>query len=195
MLSGFFNSYRHDLQPAVLHLTRSSRIPNHRHGNMALFLKPSHFQVLDQRCIIRHISRSMWSAGKPTEMPPAPPPPTPPPLPRPPMPPRPATKVNNFIFQKFLDFVQGYQSLMEKRFPQAMHVYRVFIVGFKDFSKELADYVKIKTKALLSSNGVFKLSRHDLDVYYRMPSEIFRVGPTLLLSALPGFQYIIFPIA
>jgi len=55
--------------------------------------------------------------------------------------------------------------------------------------------VKIKTKVLISSNSIFKLSRQELDVYFRMPSEMFRVGPTLLLSALPGFQYIIFPIA
>ncbi|ODN05734.1 LETM1 domain-containing protein 1 [Orchesella cincta] len=108
---------------------------------------------------------------------------------------KPTKEVSNFIFSKFFTFVQNYQNMMERKFPKAMQIYRVFIEGVKEFSKELAEYVKIKTKALISANSIFKLSRQELDVYFRMPNEIFRVGPTLLLSALPGFQYIIFPIA
>lgn len=71
-------------------------------------------------------------------VPPSPPPPppqqtinpsnSPPLLPRPP---RPQKKVTNFLFQKFFAFVQGYQDMMEKKFPDAMKVYRVFILGFK----------------------------------------------------------------
>lgn len=44
---------------------------------------------------------------------------------------RPPRKVSNFIFTKFLTFVQGYQDVLEKKFPQAIHVYRVFVIGFK----------------------------------------------------------------
>ncbi|CAL8101035.1 unnamed protein product [Orchesella dallaii] len=140
-----------------------------------------------------------------------PPPPTLPPPPSPPsatpnkssnpsQPPKPSKRqptknMSNFMFSKFFTFVQNYQNMMERKFPEAVKIYQTFILGVKAFTNELGEYVKIKTKALISANSIFKLSRHELDVYFRMPSEMFRVGPTLLLSALPGFQYIIFPIA
>lgn len=62
---------------------------------------------------------------------------------QPPMPPkrRPPKKMSNFVFQKFYDFVQGYQQLMETRFPQAMQVYRVFVVGFKVKKSDLVLYL------------------------------------------------------
>jgi len=53
----------------------------------------------------------------------------------------------------------------------------------------------VTKKALLASNGVKDLNSQELDVYYRMPGEMFKVGPTLLISALPFMNYIMFPIA
>jgi len=48
-----------------------------------------------------------------------------------PGPPKREKKVTNFLFKKFFAFVQGYQDMMEKKFPDAMKVYRVFILGVK----------------------------------------------------------------
>jgi len=48
--------------------------------------------------------------------------------------PKPKKKVRNFVFAKFFRFVQGYHKILENNFPGAMHVYRVFVVGFKVFS-------------------------------------------------------------
>lgn len=47
------------------------------------------------------------------------------------LPPKPRKKVSNFVFAKFFRFVQGYPKVLEKNFPGAMNVYRVFVVGFK----------------------------------------------------------------
>lgn len=65
----------------------------------------------------------------------------------------------------------------------------------KDFARDLTDYLKISTKVLLASNGIRGLNSAELDVYYRMPKEIVRVAPTLLISALPFMNYVMFPIA
>lgn len=40
-------------------------------------------------------------------------------------------KVSSYFFGKFFEFVQRYQTWLGKMFPGAMHVYRVFVVGFK----------------------------------------------------------------
>lgn len=47
----------------------------------------------------------------------------------------------------------------------------------------------------MSPTKVIELSLKEVDLYYRMPAEIQRVGPTLLISALPLANYIVFPIA
>jgi len=84
---------------------------------------------------------------------------------------------------------------LETKFPGAMKVYRVFTVGLKDFTRDLTDYVKVTRKTLSTNNGVRDLSTTELDVYYRMPKEIWRVAPTLLISALPFMNYVMFPLA
>ncbi len=66
---------------------------------------------------------------------------------------------------------------------------------FKDFLKDLSDFVKISTKTMMGSNRLKDLSREELDLYYLFPKEVSRVAPTLLISALPFMNYIMFPIA
>ncbi|XP_035707075.1 uncharacterized protein LOC110848636 isoform X2 [Folsomia candida] len=109
-------------------------------------------------------------------------------------PPRPIKpkKVTKFFLFKFFEFVKKFP---EKKFPGAMNVYRVFTIGVKEFAKELADYVRISGKVIMSSNGIRNLNSTELDIYYRMPKEVTRVAPTLIISALPFMNYIMFPIA
>lgn len=113
-------------------------------------------------------------------------------MPGPPLPQKRATK---FVFSKFFTFVTEYNKILETKFPGAMKVYRVFTVGLKDFTRDLTDYVKVTRKTLSTNNGVRDLSTTELDVYYRMPKEIWRVAPTLLISALPFMNYVMFPLA
>lgn len=49
----------------------------------------------------------------------------------PPLPPGRKKRVKKFFLFKFFDFVQQYPKILEKRFPGAMNVYRVFMVGVK----------------------------------------------------------------
>jgi len=67
------------------------------------------------------------------------------------------------------------------------------VCQLKDFSRELGDYVRVSRKVLQSSTR--DLNSSELELYYRMPKEILRVAPTLLISALPFMNYIMFPIA
>jgi len=50
---------------------------------------------------------------------------------QPPLPPKKRKPVSAYLFSRFFTFVESYPAKLEKNFPGAMHVYRVFVVGFK----------------------------------------------------------------
>lgn len=83
---------------------------------------------------------------------------------------------------------------MDKRFPSAMRVYRMFMSGVKEFYGDLKEYVKI-VRILNTSEGGFKsLTRKEIELYHQMPKDIVKVGPILLITALPFTNYIVFPL-
>lgn len=90
-----------------------------------------------------------------------------------------------------MDYIKNYDKVLESKFPRAMHVYRVFAVGIKDFYNEMKEFVSIRR----AGGPVQTLSRKQLDIFYRMPREMKKVAPVLLISALPFANYIVFPVA
>ncbi len=106
--------------------------------------------------------------------------------------------IKQYVLTKYVNYVGGYQKVLETRFPKAMKVYRVFSVGVKDFYQDSKDFVRVKGLARAArKNGleINSLSYKDLDTFYRMPREMFRVAPVLIIGALPLAQYLIFPLA
>jgi len=106
-----------------------------------------------------------------------------------------STETKTAIGNRYLNFLEKYQEMLGKKFPGTMQVYRVFVVGFKDFLTEVKDYLAIKKRVVTSSGGVKELSLQELEIYFFMPKDMVRVGPVLLFSALPLAQYLVFPIA
>lgn len=45
--------------------------------------------------------------------------------------------VQGYVFSRFFDYVKNYDKVLEKKFPSAMHVYRVFLVGVKEFFNDM----------------------------------------------------------
>lgn len=76
-----------------------------------------------------------------------------------------------------------------------MNVYRVFVVGVKDFYTDMKLLLKITKISNTSSLGLRALTRKELEVYYQMPKDMFRVAPVLVISALPFANYVVFPLA
>ncbi|CAH0716256.1 unnamed protein product, partial [Brenthis ino] len=103
-------------------------------------------------------------------------------------------KLRTYIVQRYIDYVKNYTKLLEDRFPSAMRMYRVFSVGIKDFLKDLKTYISLRIK--ITKNGGFsKMSRQDIELYEKMPSDMWKIAPVLILSAVPFGNYIIFPLA
>ena len=104
----------------------------------------------------------------------------------------------SYALKKYVNYVKNYDKILENRFPRAMHVYRVFSVGIKDFYQDTKSFVRIRGQArnaLKSGAGIASLPRKDVEIFYRMPQEMLKVAPVLVISALPLANYIVFPIA
>lgn len=103
--------------------------------------------------------------------------------------------VQGYVFTKYINYIKNYDKILETKFPAAMNVYRVFVVGVKDFYRDMKLFLKITRIANTSTLGLRALTRKELELYYQMPKDMFRVAPVLMLSALPFANYIIFPLA
>ncbi|XP_054275647.1 LETM1 domain-containing protein 1 [Macrosteles quadrilineatus] len=104
-------------------------------------------------------------------------------------------QIRNYVLSRYMQYVQQYADVLEKRFPTAIRVYRVFTIGVKDFYGDLKVFLALFHKVNLTSKGLEALTRRELEIYHKMPKDMVRIAPVLLLSALPFANYVIFPLA
>lgn len=104
--------------------------------------------------------------------------------------------VKRYAFLRFMDYMTkfNFDKVLEKRFPLAVRVYRMFMDGAKEFYQDMKRFVKITGIANNSSIGLRALNRHELELYYQMPRDMMKVGPVLVASALPFTNYVILPV-
>lgn len=103
--------------------------------------------------------------------------------------------VNTYVFTRYFDRVKNYDSVLEKNFPSAMHVYRVFLDGVKDFFKDMKRFLKITRIISGSAYGLRALTRGELELYYQMPRDMVKVAPAIFFSTLPIVGYAVLPLA
>lgn len=103
-------------------------------------------------------------------------------------------KFRTFVIERYVTYVKNYPRVLESKFPTAMKMYRVFSVGIKDFLGDLKKYISLRIK-ITRDHGFSKMSRQDIELYEKMPSDMWRIAPVLLLSAIPFGNYVIFPLA
>lgn len=103
--------------------------------------------------------------------------------------------VQEYFFTRFFNYISNYDKVLEKKFPAAMNVYRVFMVGVKDFYGDMKRYLKINSVLNTSPRGLKALTRSEMEHHLQMPKDMMRVAPVLLISALPFANYVIFPLA
>lgn len=90
--------------------------------------------------------------------------------------------------------MKNYEAALEKRYPAAMKVYRLFMDGMKDFFKDMMSLLKIKAN-IASEGGMETLTRKEMELNYQMPRDMFKIAPVLILSVIPFGHYVVFPIA
>ncbi|XP_013189128.1 LETM1 domain-containing protein 1 [Amyelois transitella] len=103
-------------------------------------------------------------------------------------------KLRMYVVGRYIDYVKNYTNVLEQRFPTAVKMYRVFSVGIKDFLRDLKTYISLRIK-ITRDGGFSNMSRQDIELYEKMPSDMWRIAPVLILSAIPFGNYVIFPLA
>lgn len=103
--------------------------------------------------------------------------------------------IRGYVFTRFMDYVKNYERAVEKKYPGAFKVYRVYMDGVASFYRDMKDYVKISAKLLGRPENVTQLTRRELEIYYQLPRDIRKVGPLLLVSSIPFAQYLTMPVA
>lgn len=107
--------------------------------------------------------------------------------------PKSTTTIKHYALSRYMQLVKSYEKVLEKKFPTALHVYRIFMVGIKDFYRDMKFYFKIYRR--LSMPAGFKcLTRKEIELYHQMPKDMMRVAPMLILSTLPFANYIVLPL-
>lgn len=101
--------------------------------------------------------------------------------------------VRQYFFTRFFNYLSNYNAEFERRFPAAYTVYRVFTVGVKDFYTDMKKYFKINS--IKSERGIQALTRKEIEHWKKMPADMMKVAPVLLISALPFANYVVFPVA
>lgn len=104
-------------------------------------------------------------------------------------------KIRVFVITRYLEYLKNYDKILEKRFPEAMLVYRAFMDGLKDFVADTKEYFSIIRLLNRPGNDFSKLLRREIELYLQMPKDMRKVAPILLISTLPFAYTFIFPLA
>lgn len=104
--------------------------------------------------------------------------------------------MKRYAFLRLMDYMTtfNFDKVLERRFPLAIRVYRMFMDGARDFYLDMKKFLKITRIANNSAVGLRALTRKELELYYQMPRDMMKVGPVLVASALPFTNYVILPI-
>lgn len=81
--------------------------------------------------------------------------------------------VEGYVFAKYINYIKNYEKVLEKKFPTAMQVYRVFIDGMKEFYRDMKLFLKITRITNTSALGLRSLTRKELELYHQMPKDMY----------------------
>lgn len=103
--------------------------------------------------------------------------------------------LRGYALDRFISYIKNYDKVLEKKFPGAMKVYRVFMDGVKFFGRDMMHFVKIRSRMVIKGHSMASMTRRELEIYYQMPNDMRKVGPIILISAIPFAHYLTMPIA
>lgn len=103
--------------------------------------------------------------------------------------------IRGYALKRFVNYIKNYEQVLEKNFPGAMRVYRVYMDGVKLFGRDMVKLVKIRSKLAIGDKDFDTMTRHELELCHQMPRDMRKVGPLILISAIPFAHYVTMPIA
>lgn len=105
-----------------------------------------------------------------------------------------AKKIRYYIVEKYVQYLKKLEVILEKRFPGAMKVYKLFMEGVGKFVTDTKDFFRIIRLLNTPGKSFHDLHRTEMELYIQMPKDMQKVAPTLILSSIP-FGTVILPLA
>lgn len=102
-------------------------------------------------------------------------------------------KIRFIMLKRYLEYIKNYDKTLESRFPNAVKAYKGFMSGLGEFYRDLKRYAKI-VHFLRTGHSLDLLTCKELELYYQMPRDIWKVAPVLFLATFPFSNYVILPI-
>jgi len=103
------------------------------------------------------------------------------------------------LFQRLFEYIAGYETVLQKMLPnKAFKAYKTFSSGSKSLFRDMTSFASVYGTLSASRNYqamAATLSAKQLGLYLSLPAELRRVGPVLVVSALPMAQNVVFPLA
>jgi len=103
------------------------------------------------------------------------------------------------LFERMFDYLSKYEVVLQKLLPTiAFKAYKTFSEGSKKLFKDMTEWANVY--GTLSATPDYQsmaamLTARQLQLYLSLPAELRRVGPVLVVSALPMAQNVVFPLA
>lgn len=104
------------------------------------------------------------------------------------------TNIFKFVFYRASNFARKYEDKLEKRFPKAIKISRLFINGSISYIKDVKSYMNLLKATHLHGKCLDELSRKELELFYKTPRDIRKFLPLSIILAAPFAQYAILPI-
>ncbi|KAK3912772.1 LETM1 domain-containing protein 1 [Frankliniella fusca] len=99
------------------------------------------------------------------------------------------------VVSRYMEYVNSYVKILDRKFPAAMHVYRIFMVGTKELLRDIKEYFRLVSNIKWNDQVLRQLTRKELELYQSMPKDMLKIFPFLILSSLPFANYVMFPVA
>ncbi|XP_034254225.1 LETM1 domain-containing protein 1 isoform X2 [Thrips palmi] len=99
------------------------------------------------------------------------------------------------VVSRYMEYLNSYIKILDKKFPAAMNVYRIFMLGTKELLRDMRVYFRLLTNVTWDVQVLRQLSRKELELYQSMPKDMLKILPFLVLSSLPFANYVMFPVA
>ncbi|KAK9878361.1 hypothetical protein WA026_021672 [Henosepilachna vigintioctopunctata] len=103
-------------------------------------------------------------------------------------------KIRFYFVNRYILYLKDYEKYIEKRFPNAVGLYRTFKDGTKTFIRDVKLYYSIVRSLNKRAKQMCDLTRKELELYDNLPRDMLKLTPILLFSALPFTNYVIFPL-
>lgn len=103
--------------------------------------------------------------------------------------------IQGYALKRFVNYIKNYDQVLEKKFPGAMRVYRVFMDGVKLFGRDMVELLRIRKEIFIGDKDYENMTRREIEICHQMPQDLRKVGPLLLISSIPFAHYVTMPIA